>query len=180
MNFDFRVKHVHLVLFSFVLGSLFVGSATAQMTPAPPTSPPDRLFTYDQREQARKALADGAEALKKGDYRLAEEKFEEVLSYSPNDPLANYLMGLAKIGADKKKAAVRYLEKAISRKKDYIEARETLGLLEVELGRNDKAEAQLEALKQLREKCSDEGCDDARLELAIGKLEQALQNAKAS
>ncbi|MEK7266757.1 MAG: tetratricopeptide repeat protein [Pseudomonadota bacterium] len=124
------------------------------------------------------AYQEGVEALKAKDYKQAEKKFGDVLSVAPANPEANYFMALAKIGNGKQKNAVRYLEKAIKERANFVEAREKLALVSIELGDADAARAQLTAIEGLKAECAAagdcEGAYNARVDTAISRINEAL------
>jgi len=124
------------------------------------------------------AYRDGVEALKAKDYKKAEKKFGDVLSVAPSNPEANYYMALAKIGNGKPKNSIRYLEKAIKERGNFVEARERLALVSIELGDADVAREQLTAIEGLKADCAAAGdCDEtftARLDTAIARINEAL------
>lgn len=127
------------------------------------------------------AYQDGVEALKAQDYKKAERKFGDVLSVAPANPEANYYMALAKIGNGKQKNSVRYLEKAIKGRANFVEAREKLALVSIELGDPQTAHEQLTAIEGLKAGCAAAGdCDDAfnaRVDSAIARITAALAPA---
>ncbi len=120
---------------------------------------------------------DGVQALQDGDFKLAEKKFGEVLGVVSDHPEANYYMGLAKVGREKEKSAVRYFKRAIKARDNFVEAREQLAIVYTGLEKPEDAEEQLAALRQIREDCTSETCDKAfveRAERAIANVEAAL------
>lgn len=129
------------------------------------------------------AFREGVEALQAKDYKKAEKKFGDVLSVAPKHPDANYYMALAKIGNGKPKNAVRYLEKAIKERGNFVEAREKLAVVRVELGDEEAAREQLMAIETLKAECAAAGdCDDAyvaRVDTAIERVAAALAPAEA-
>lgn len=130
------------------------------------------------------AFREGVAALQAKDYKAAEKKFGDVLAAAPKHPEANYYMALAKIGNGKTKNAVRYLEKAIKERGNFVEARERLALVSIELGDTNAAGEQLAAIKALKDECAADGACDAlfkeRVDLAIGRVEAALGAATAT
>jgi tetratricopeptide (TPR) repeat protein len=124
------------------------------------------------------AFRGGVDALQAKDYAKAEKNFDDVLSIAPAHPEANYYMALAKIGLGKSKNSVRYLEKAIKARGNFVEAREKLAIVRIELGEPDAAREQLAAIENLKEKCATAGdCDAAyteRVDLAITRINAAL------
>lgn len=124
------------------------------------------------------AYQEGVEALKAKDYKKAEKKFGDVLSVAPANPEANYYMALAKIGAGKQKNSIRFLEKAIKERANFVEAREKLALVSIDLGDAETARAQLTAIEGLKADCAAAGdCEEAynaRVDLAITRINEAL------
>ncbi len=124
------------------------------------------------------AYQEGVEALKAQDYKKAEKKFGDVLSVAPANPEANYYMALAKIGNGKPKNSIRYLEKAIKARSNFVEAREKLALVSIDLGDAETARMQLAAIEGLKADCAAAGdCDDAfnaRVAAAIARVNEAL------
>lgn len=134
--------------------------------------------TSGPRVDPAEAYRDGLTALQEKDYKKAEKKFGEVLSVAPKHPEANYYMALAKIGNGKTKNAARYLEKAIKERGDFVEAREKLAMVKIELGDPDAAREQLTAIEELKAGCAASGeCDEAynaRVDAAIARINEAL------
>ena len=131
------------------------------------------------RVDPAKAFQEGVEALQAKDYRTAEKRFGDVLSVAPKNPEANYYMALAKTGLGKPKQSVRYLERAIKERPNFVEAREKLALVSVELDNPDEARAQLAAIEGLKAECAVDGaCDEAfkaRVDVAITRVSEALR-----
>jgi Flp pilus assembly protein TadD len=137
------------------------------------------------RVDPAESFRDGVAALQAKDYKKAEKKFGEVLSVAPKHPEANYYMALSKIGNGKSKNAVRYLEKAIKERSNFVEARERLALVKIELGEPDAAREQLAAIEGFKAECaaSADACDEtfkARVEEAIARINAALGAATAT
>jgi len=126
-----------------------------------------------------KAFSEGVDALQTEDYKKAEKNFRDVLSVAPKHPEANYYMALAKIGNGKPKSAVRYLENAIKERPDFVEAREKLALVQIELGAPEVAREQLVEIEAKKAECAEAGnCDEAyvaRVETAISRVTAALE-----
>lgn len=126
---------------------------------------------------------DGLAALEAGDYRTAEKKFGEVLRVVRDNPEANYYMGLAKIGRGKTKSSVRYFKRAVKERPNFVEARERLALVLIELDMRDDAVEHADALKAQRAGCETAACDDTikvRLDQAIAAVDAAMANQSAS
>lgn len=129
------------------------------------------------------AYRDGLDALQAKDYERAEKKFGDVLSVVPKHPEANYYMALSKIGNGKPKNAVRYLEKAIKARPNFVEAREKLAMVSIELGKPEIAQEQLTAIETLKAECAGAGdCEDAyvaRVDTSIARINETLASAAA-
>ncbi len=130
------------------------------------------------------AYREGVAALQAQDYKKAEKKFGDVLSVVPKNPEANYFMALAKIGNGKPKNAVRYLEKAIKEHPNFVEARERLALVSIDLGNPAVAQEQLVAIEGLKADCAAAGdCDEAynaRVDTAIARINEAIAAAASA
>lgn len=137
--------------------------------------------TSSRNVDPAEAFRDGVAALQEKDYKKAEKKFGDVLSVAPKHPEANYYMALAKINNGKTKNAVRYLEKAIAARSNFVEAREKLALVSIELGDAAPAREQLTAIEGLKAECESAGdCDQAfidRIDVAIDRINAALSPA---
>lgn len=136
--------------------------------------------TSGPRVDPARAYQDGVEALKAKDYKTAEEKFGEVLSVAPKNAEANYYMALAKSGLGKPKQAARYLERAIKERGNFVEAREKLALISIELDDAEGALGQLAAIEALKAECDAtvDACDDAfkaRIDVALDRIKDALR-----
>ncbi len=132
------------------------------------------------RVDPAEAYRQGVEALQAKDYKAAEKRFGDVLSVAPKNPEANYYMALAKVGLEKPKQSVRYLQRAIKERPNFIEAREKLALVSIELDDADEARAQLAAIEAIKAEClADEAACDApfkaRAESAAMKVSEALR-----
>lgn len=131
------------------------------------------------RVDPAKAYQDGIAALQAKDYKAAEKNFGDVLSVAPKNPEANYYMALAKSGLGKPKQAVRYLQRAIKERSNFVEAREKLALISIEIGEPDEARAQLAEIEKIKADCGAEGaCDEpfrARVDKAVERVSEALR-----
>lgn len=156
-----------------LVSAALVAPAAAAPSGGGSLSAPERRAQIDP-EQSYK---DGVQALQDGDFKLAEKKFGEVLRVAGDHPEANYYMGLAKVGREKEKSAVRYFKKAIKERSNFVEAREQLAIVYTGLEKPEEAEEQLAALREISDSCASETCDAAfveRTESAIAKVEAAL------
>jgi tetratricopeptide (TPR) repeat protein len=132
------------------------------------------------RVDPAKAYQEGVAALQAKDFKTAESKFADVLSVAPKNPEANYYMALAKSGLGKPQQAARYLARAVKERGNFVEAREKLALISIELDDQDEARAQLAAIEALKAECAAaaDACDDAfraRVDVAIARVKEALK-----
>ncbi len=136
--------------------------------------------TSGPRVDPAKAYQEGVAALQAKDYKTAEDRFADVLSVAPKNAEANYYMALAKSGLEKPKQAVRYLERAIKERGNFVEAREKLALISIDLGETDEARAQLAAIEALKAECAADAsaCDEpfrVRIDGALERISEALR-----
>ena len=136
--------------------------------------------TSGSRVDPAKAYQEGVAALQAKDYKTAEDRFADVLSVAPKNAEANYYMALAKSGLDKPKQAARYLQRAIKERRNFVEAREKLALISIDLGEPDEARAQIAAIENLKAECETDAsaCDEAfraRVEVALQRIGEALR-----
>lgn len=173
MNRKTLIVLVSLASFGVAAPAIAAGSGGGSGLPA----------TSGPRVDPAESFREGIEALQAKDYKKAEKKFGEVLSVAPKHPEANYYMALAKIGNGKSKNSVRYLEKAIKERGNFVEARERLALVQIELGDTEAAREQLAAIEALKAECASDGaCDEpfkARLDEALSRIAAALAPAAA-
>lgn len=116
----------------------------------------------------------GAEAFAAGRYAEAAKAFKKVVSAVPKNPQANYLLGASYMAQGEFARAVRPLEAAVRYDGKLVDARRDLGIAQARLGKADKAEAQLGALKAMHQACAGACADSAKLTDAVAKLEAAM------
>jgi Flp pilus assembly protein TadD len=126
-------------------------------------SDPDAHFLYGyvlfREQKARESLAEftagakyrrpNAEELKivasdyvlLGDFADADKWFSEVVTESPSDADANYLLGRTKFNENDFPAAISSFERALSLRPKYVEAENNIGLAWKELNQFEKASA---------------------------------------
>jgi tetratricopeptide (TPR) repeat protein len=118
----------------------------------------------------------GIEALQANRYADAKKAFDHVLSVAPGDANTNYLAGLASAGLGDLKAATRFYERAVRADKDMVLAHQELGMAYLKTGSRAKAQAELDRLSAMQQKCG-ASCAKAA---DIGKAIQALTAALAA
>jgi predicted Zn-dependent protease len=167
-----------MMLLGVIPGAILMisGPAAAQSLNPPPTPLESDLFDYlqdskEMQEQFQDALND----LREKNYASAEAKLTEVIDYSPENPRANYYMAIAKIGGGKMAEAPEFLSAAIDNDKNYVEARDLMAVVSLQLGDREAAEEQLAELQKMQAKCERRKCDDkAKIEASVEKLSAAL------
>ncbi len=133
-------------------------------------SAPPSQSSYDPTVDYKK----GADAFASGKYAEAAKAFKKVVSAVPKNPQANYLLGASYMAQGEFSRAVKPLEAAVRYDEKMVDARRDLGITQAKLGKADKADAQLGALKAMQEACAGTCADSAKLTDAVAKLEAAI------
>lgn len=133
-------------------------------------SAPPSQSAYDPTVDYQK----GAEAYASGKYDEAAKAFKKVVSAVPKNPQANYLLGASYMAQSDFSRAVKPLEAAIRYDEKMVDARRDLGITQAKLGKAEKADEQLGALKAMQEGCAGTCADSAKLNDAIAKLQAAI------
>jgi tetratricopeptide (TPR) repeat protein len=124
---------------------------------------------YDPNVEFRK----GATALKAGDYKEAQREFAKVLYLAPSNADVLYALGVADVGLGDLADGVDAFQRALKWNPRQIGAARELALADHKLGRTDKADLQLAALRSRAAACSERCGDAADLKDAIGAIERA-------
>ena len=114
--------------------------------PAPSMSAPQ----YDAAAEYRKAV----QAMQDKNYPDARKAIDHVLAVAPSDANSNLIAGLAAAGMADDKAARKYYERAVRADKELVPAHRELGLTYLKLGDKAKAQAELDLLTQMQQKCA--------------------------
>lgn len=133
-------------------------------------SAPPSQSAYDPTVDYQK----GADAFASGKYDEAAKAFKKVVSAVPKNPQANYLLGASYMAQSDFSRAVKPLEAAIRYDEKMVDARRDLGITQAKLGKAEKADEQLGALKAMQEGCAGTCADSAKLNDAIAKLQAAI------
>lgn len=133
-------------------------------------SAPPSQSSYDPTVDYKK----GADAFASGKYDEAAKAFKKVVSAVPKNPQANYLLGASYMAQGDFSRAVKPLEAAVRYDEKMVDARRDLGISQARLGKAEKADEQLGALKAMQEGCAGRCADSAKLTDAIAKLEAAI------
>lgn len=134
------------------------------------SSAPPSQSAYDPTEDYKK----GADAFASGKYEEAAKAFKKVVSAVPKNPQANYLLGASYMAQGDFSRAAKPLEAAVRYDEKMVDARRDLGITQARLGKAEKADEQLAALKAMQEGCGGTCADSARLTDAIAKLQTAI------
>lgn len=131
---------------------------------------PPSQSSYDPTIDYKK----GVEAFAAGRYAEAAKALKKVVAAVPRNPQANYLLGASHLAQGDYSRAVKPLETAVRHDGKMVEARRDLGVVQARLGKADKADKELQALKMMREQCAASCADAAKLADAIARLEAAI------
>jgi tetratricopeptide (TPR) repeat protein len=123
---------------------------------------------------------EGAAALEARDYRTAITKFRQVLQAAPGNAAVNYALGLALIGNGDARAARRPLERAVAGDNVIPDARLQLGLVYLQQGDRERAQAQSAALQAALTQCAGACAQQAQLQTASDALARALAGNSAA
>jgi tetratricopeptide (TPR) repeat protein len=138
---------------------------------APP--PSVSMPQYDPAAEYHK----GVEALQASRYQDARRAFDHVLASLPGDSNTHYLAGLAAAGLGDLKGARMHYERAVRGDKDLIGARRELGITYVKTGDKAKAQAELDGLKAIQQKCAGACAKAGEIGQAVEALTAALASA---
>lgn len=106
----------------------------------------------------------------------AEKEFQIVLEATPDDAMANYYMGVVKVGKKETDAAVPYFSKAVENGEDMYLARSELGKIYAGQGKADMAAKERDALQAMLDGCT-ENCDAKKQ--ALDALNAAMSGGSA-
>lgn len=134
------------------------------------SSAPPSQSSYDPTVDYKK----GADAFASGQYDDAAKAFKKVVSAVPKNPQANYLLGASYMAQGDFSRALKPLEAAVRYDEKLVDARRDLGITQAKLGKAEKADEQLGALKAMQEGCAGTCADSAKLTDAIARLEAAV------
>lgn len=116
----------------------------------------------------------GTAAMQASNFAEAKRRFGHVLTVNPRDAQTNYLAGMARVGLNDAKGAVRFFEKAVKADGAMILAHKQLGLAYAASGKPDKAQAELDAIKAKAAQCTATCPDAAGLQDAITAITSAI------
>jgi tetratricopeptide (TPR) repeat protein len=115
-----------------------------------------------------------AAAIASGDAKRAESELAEILESSPNDVHALNLLGILRAQQQRHQEAQELFQKAIAIQTDFAAAHASLGLLYVQMGKDDLAVAELQQTLKL-----DPGRKDAEAALLSIWKAQARRSAQS-
>jgi tetratricopeptide (TPR) repeat protein len=128
---------------------------------------------YDAAAEYKKAI----QAIQDQKFPAARKAIEHVLAVEPEDANSNFIAGLAAAGMGDDKGAKRYYEHAVRSDRDLVPAHRELGLTYVKLGEKAKAQAELDRLTQMQQKCATACAKAADIGGAVDVLTKALAGA---
>ena len=110
----------------------------------------DSLDEFTAGAKLRRPRADelkvvAADYVMLGDYSDADKWFSQVVSETPDDAAAWYLLGRTRYNENEFAAAIRAFEHALQLRPKYVEAENNIGLAWKELNDRDKAQAAFQA-----------------------------------
>ncbi len=125
---------------------------------------------YDAAAEYRKGVA----ALQGQRFAEAKRAFQHVLVMAPKDANANFLAGMATMGAGDQKGARRYFEKAVKFDGNLIPAHQQLAVVAAQMGDKATAQAELDLLKARAAQCGDTCPQAADLRAAVTAVTAAI------
>jgi tetratricopeptide (TPR) repeat protein len=144
--------------FTAVAALLAAGAVAWAVSPA--LAVPDAGYVQqdDANTDVSKHFQQGKALAEAGLWFPAEKEFQIVLDTTPDDAMANYYMGVVKVGKKQADAAVPFFSKAVENGKDMYLARAELGKIYAGQGKADLAAEERGALESMLDGCS-ENCD---------------------
>ncbi len=122
---------------------------------------------------------DGMTSYQAGKFKEAARNFEHVTEAEPREAHGWYMLGMARVGANDAKGAAHAFERSLKVDSTSIDSRREYAVALARLKQNDKASAELAALKSRAAACNDTCADAANLKAAIVAVEQALASPGA-
>ncbi len=141
-----------------------------------PSAPSQSAPTYDAAAEYKAGVA----ALGAGHFEDAKRNFDHVLAVAPRTAAANYLAGVTREALKDVKGALRYFEKAVKYDDTMIMAHKEYALGLVAVGKPDKAQAELQLLRDRSAKCADTCPEAGDLREAITAISAQLGTAPQS
>ncbi|HEY2178243.1 MAG TPA: tetratricopeptide repeat protein [Caulobacteraceae bacterium] len=125
---------------------------------------------YDPVQEYQQGMAD----YQAGKYRSAASHFENVTDSQPKSANSWYMLGMARSSDGDLKGAEKALGHSVKLDAAQVGPMRELAVTQAKLKENDKAGAQLTALKARAASCNDTCPDAADLKAAVAAVEQAL------
>ncbi|MBI1338874.1 hypothetical protein GC169_01505 [bacterium] len=157
------------------------GAAAAPMTAQVPyglgpVSPDNRRMAENDDTNAHR-YNEAVEALKGGNFGVAEALFEDIVAHDRNDAGANFMLGVAKMGLEKWAEAKPYLEKAVKRTRRDPDPKSRLAITLIKLGDISGARVQRAELVKLQGQCK-RSCKNAEwIASSLAMVDAALPAA---
>jgi tetratricopeptide (TPR) repeat protein len=139
-------------------------------------TPQARGPTYDPGHEFHA----GVEALAAGKYRAAKLDFEHVVAMIPDQATALFLLAQAEANLNDWRGAARDDTASLHADPHQVFAARDLAIAEEKLGRHDRAQAELQKLKDRAAACNGSCPEAGDLEGAVEQVEAALSPAQAA
>src|SRR6185295_2661115 len=119
----------------------------------------------------------GVTAIQARDWAAAEASFREVLKEAPNNPGANFLFGVVRIGQDSLSEARNYLEKAVKLSPRMPDPIGRLGWVDVQLGDIAAAKKERSKLETMQRNCKQTCFDKVTIDRGLWIINGVLPEA---
>jgi tetratricopeptide (TPR) repeat protein len=173
----------HTLLFGFIAAAVPLGAALASGGGggmgggmSAPMAPSMSTPQYDPAQEYREGMA----AYQAGKFKDAARSFEHVTQAAPGEVTGWRMLGLARVGANDNKGAVKAFERALKIDPKAVDTRRDYAVALAQLKQPDKASAQLDMLKSRAAACNDTCPEAADLKAAISQVEAALKPPAAA
>jgi Flp pilus assembly protein TadD len=135
----------------------------------------DSVMTGD--ETGGQSYGAGIEAIQAKDWAAAEKNFTQVLTEAPNNPGANFLFGVVRIGQENLAEARTYLEKAVKLSPRLADPIGRLGWVDVQLGDIASAKKERSKLETMQRNCKKTCFDKITIDRGLWIINGVLPDA---
>ena len=173
----------HTLIFGVIAAAVPLGGALASGGGggmgggmSAPMAPSMSTPQYDPAQEYR----EGMTAYQAGKFKDAARSFDHVTQAAPGEVTSWRMLGLARVGANDNKGAVKAFERALKIDPKAVDTRRDYAVALAQLKQPDKASAQLDMLKSRAAACNDTCPEAADLKAAISQVEAALKSPDAA
>jgi predicted Zn-dependent protease len=124
-------------------------------------------------------LREAMDTMQAGNYPMAERKFLEVLEEKPNEPRANFMLGVTEMALMKWEEAKKYLTKAVAISPREPDPKSRLGVTLVKLGDLDGAARQRADLARMDKACKGKCLNAKWITDGLAMIDSEMAAAKA-